>query len=225
MAFYQGKTGYVGLGGIYSGPAVVNGALSAAATTLNLYGNGSNVVGTIVAGDTFTIAGEAGAPTHTVTGGPFYTFVTNAIVGLTFSTGIAAGGTVNNAAVTFTSTSVAQIKSWNLSTVLEELDATVMGVNWKNYVGGVASWTGSVNALLDLGDLRQLALFNKIIQGSPDGTTAALVLGLNSAPAGFIKQWYGAALLKNIQVQNQLGQIAPVTFQFTGNGVVAGQWV
>jgi hypothetical protein len=66
---------------------------------------GSPLVGTIYAGDTFTIAGEAGSPVHTVTGGPYSPDPADQYyrVGpVSFTGAIAAGGVPRGAAVTLT---------------------------------------------------------------------------------------------------------------------------
>lgn len=102
----KGITQVAQLGGSLAGAPFVNGAAIAGATHISIDNNGaSTLVGTIQPGDTFVIAGEAGSPVHTVTGGPWMT-VGNAIAAMTFTGAIAAGGVADNAAVTFTFTSV-----------------------------------------------------------------------------------------------------------------------
>jgi hypothetical protein len=90
VAFHQGPTG----------APVLAAALAAGALSMNLERLTGTLTGTILAGATFTVAGEAGTPAHTVSGGP-YTLASNAVSGVTFTPAIAAGGAVEHAAVTF----------------------------------------------------------------------------------------------------------------------------
>src|SRR4051812_10958269 len=118
MATLRGMDGFLSLGGILvasAGP-LVNGALIAAAQTLNL--DGTALTGVVAPGDTFTLAGEAGTPVHTVTGG-FYIAAANAITGLTFTPGIAGGGVADNAAITFTSNAVGEARLWGLNAAIQ----------------------------------------------------------------------------------------------------------
>lgn len=224
MAFYRGMSGYISLGGQLQGSPLVNGALTAGAATMNI--DATTLIGSVAVGDTFTLAGESGSPTHTVTNGPFYLASSNAITGITFTPAIASGGVVDNAAVTFTSNAVSQVTNWSLNTELEELETTVMGDAWKTVVGGQASWRGSIGFRLDLGDTRQAALAAKILATTPTATVAALTLGvLRSSTGPAIKQLYGAAILRNIQITAQMGQIVNASAEFTGNGYVLNQWV
>lgn len=224
MAYFRGQDGYLSLGGQLQGSAFVNGSFLATQSSINVDGNGGTLLGTVAVGDKFTIAGETGSPVHTVTGGPFFVAAGNAIGGLTFTPGLATGGVADNAAITFTSNAVAQITAWSMTVTLDELDTTCMGDAWKSVVGGQPQWTGQATARIDLADPRQAALVAEIVAGTPDGTIAALTLGMVRG-TGAIKQFYGGCVLKNIQVQQQLGQIVPITFDFTGSGSVLSQWV
>jgi hypothetical protein len=65
------------------------------------------LTGTVLVGATFTVAGEAGTPRHTVTGNNL-TATGNVITGLAFTPAAAAGGMANHAAVTFGAASTAR---------------------------------------------------------------------------------------------------------------------
>ena len=109
MPNQRGQDGGLILGGLLVGSPLVNGALIENDTTMDI--DAVSLTGVVIVGDTFTLAGEAGSPTHTVTGGPFYVAAGNAIASITFSTAVAAGGVANDAAVSFTSNSVAEIRA------------------------------------------------------------------------------------------------------------------
>ena len=68
MANQRGQSGGLILGGLLVGSPLVNGALSQSATTMDI--DATSLTGVVIIGDTFTLAGESGSPTHTVTGGP-----------------------------------------------------------------------------------------------------------------------------------------------------------
>jgi hypothetical protein len=216
MANFRGMDGYLSLGGILvasAGP-LVNGALIATATTLNLDGTG--LTGIVAKGDKFTLAGEAGSPVHTVTGGPFYVAAANAITGLTFTPAIAGGGVLDNAAITFTSNSVAEMKVETISATQEVLEDTVQGDQWATCVGGLVKWTGSGEAWLDYGDPKQKILIDLA------GTLAqvdAVLFGISQK-----KQWYASALMSGFSVTSDKGAIVGVSFNFAGNGPLLPNW-
>jgi hypothetical protein len=217
MANFRGMDGYLSLGGILVatvGP-LVNGALIAGATTLSLDGTG--LTGIVAKGDKFTIAGEAGSPVHTVTGGPFYVAAANAIVGLTFSTPIAGGGAADNAVITFVSNSVAEMKVETINSTIEVLDDTVQGDVWGTCVGGCAKWTGSGEAWLDYGDPKQKLLID--LAGAATAQIDAVLFGIASK-----KQWYASALLSGFSVTSDKGALVGVTFNFSGNGAILPNW-
>lgn len=85
---------------------LLNGALAAAATAMSIDGT---VPGIVEAGETFTIAGESGGPTHTVTGGPYLESPAGQVNAITFTPAIAVGGVADNAAVTFAASGKAKI--------------------------------------------------------------------------------------------------------------------
>lgn len=216
MANFRGMDGFLSLGGIIvasAGP-LVNGALIATATTLNL--DGTALTGIVAKGDKFTLAGEAGSPVHTVTGGPFYVAAANAITGLTFTPAIAGGGVADNAAITFVSNSVAEVKVENVDASIEVLDDTVQGDQWATCVGGLAKWNGTGEAWLDYGDLRQKALID--LAGTAAAVDAVL-FGISSK-----KQWYASAMLSGFSISDSKDAIVTVSFNFSGNGALLPNW-
>lgn len=227
MAYFRGDHGYVALGGQTNGSVFVQGATSAGATSIDLYGNGSTFMGAVAVGDTFTIAGESGLPVHTVTGGPFYlSDGAGHIADVQFTPGIATGGVLNNAIVTITSNAVAQVTQWSLQTTAEMIETTVMGAGgFKTYTGGLVSWTGASTCRLDYSDPRQAALIDKIMTNTPNVTVAALTFGVANDASPQLRQFFGAALLKDLSISGQLGQVFSVSFNFQGTGTVSAQWI
>jgi hypothetical protein len=170
----RGQDGLLSLGGYLDGSPLLNGALTEGLTQMDI--DATSLKGVVIVGDTFTIAGESGSPTHTVTNGPFYVTVANEVNNIDFTPGIAAGGVANNAAVTFTSHSIAEITAWSLDEVtIEQADDTVKGDTHRTFKGGLASWRGSATALLDYGDADQATLIDAGAT-SGVGTLAGIVL-------------------------------------------------
>jgi len=219
MANFRGLEGFLALGGVLTGagaPPKLNGALTIGNTTMNIDGNGSALNGVVVVGDTFTIAGEAGTPTHTVTGTVFRIAVANAIAGITFTPGIAAGGAADNAVVT----SVAEAKAHNINASVEVLDTTSFGLRWRTVKGGMASWTGQASCWLDKGDPEQSGLIDLIVATTPGLTVNGVLFGTNVG-----KQWYAGCVLSGFSVTVDKGAIIEATFNFEGSGPVLPNWI
>jgi len=218
MSNFEGQSGGLILGGLLVGSPLVDGALNAGETTMDI--DATSLTGVVIIGDTFTLAGESGSPTHTVTGGPFYVAAGDAIASITFSTVIAAGGVANDAAVTFASNSVAEIRSWALTTALEMIDDTVKGDTHRTFLGGLATWEGTATAWLDYDDAEQAELIDAIATDPPDGAIAGLMFQVASG-----KTWYGAAEIQNFRIDSPEGSaVTPVTFDFQGTGQVLPDW-
>jgi hypothetical protein len=227
MTNYRGLDGFLSFGGYLAGPPKIKGAVSQGATTLNLDGNGSPLSGMVNVGDQFTVAGETGSPTHTVTGGPWYITAANEINGLTFSPGAATGGMADNAAITFVTNRIAQSRLWGIQSSIEALDATVQGDKWRAVVGGLASWTGNGEVLLDYADLIQKELVDKILTGTPSPSITGMLFGTyaDDAAGGVTKLWYAAAVLSAFNiVGGGVGELFTAQFTFAGNGPLLPNW-
>lgn len=218
MSSDRGQSGALILGGRLFGSPLVNGALSESDTVMDI--DGTSLAGLVVVGDIFTLAGESGSPNHTVTGGPFYLAADNAIASITFSTGIAAGGVADNAAVTFADNVVAEIRSWTIDNAgLDMIEDTVKGDTAKTFRGGLMGWEGSATAWLDYGDTQQAELIDAIATGSPDGTIAGLMFQV--ATEQFI---YGGAELRSFVASSPENGLVPIGFTFKGSDQIAFGW-
>ena len=214
----RGQGGALILGGRLFGSPLVNGALLENDTQMDI--DAATLIGIVAVGDTFTLAGEAGSPTHTVTGGPFYVTSSSAIASITFSTAIAAGGVADNAAVTFADNRLGEVKGWTIDNAgLDMIDDTVKGDTHRTFRGGLGSFTGSAAAWLDYLDAKHAALIDEIASGSPDGTIASLILEV--APARF---FYGGVVLRHFTSASPENGVVPVGFTFQGTGQVLLSW-
>lgn len=92
----------------------------------------------------------------------------------------------------------------------------------RRFLGGLAGWTGSAEALFDYDDTRQKALVDEIAVASPDGTRAALLFGLQD---GATRDFYGGAVLTNFAVVAPGEDLVAVTFDFQSDGALAVTYV
>ncbi len=215
MGSDRGQGGALILGGRLFGSPLVNGALSEFDAVMDI--DGTSLAGVVVVGDTFTLAGEAGSPTHTVTGGPFYVGM-RSLENIAFTPAIAAGGVADNAAVTFADNEVAEIRSWTVDNAgLDMIEDTVKGDVAKTFRGGLMGWQGSASAWLDYDDTQQAELIDAIATGSPDGTLAGLLFQVAETRFLFI---YGGAELANFVADSPENGLTPIGFTFKGSGEV-----
>jgi len=214
----RGQGGALILGGRLLGSPLVDGALLENDTSLDLDGVG--IAGVVAAGDTFTLAGEAGSPTHTVTGGPFYTVSACAISSISFTPAIAAGGVADDAAISFDDNEIAELRSWTIDdNGLDLIQDTVKGDTHRTYKGGQARFSGSASAWLDYDDPAQAALIDEIASDPPDGTLACLLFQLGTG-----RYLYGGAIVRNVVPGSPDTGLVPVGFTFIGTGQMLTAW-
>lgn len=120
---------------------------------------------------------------------------------------------------TVSATPVGQVVGWTLQTQQELLDADVMGISWKQYVGGLGSWTGTVTVRFDYSDTEQAALVNTLITATPAGGSTAVKFNVSST-----KYFSGSVIIRDVQFQNQLNQLVGATINFTGTGNPSISW-
>jgi hypothetical protein len=225
MATYRGVDCFLAVGGGHldgnANPRVSAGQ-SAGASSLTINAS-STLTGVVMAGDTFTIAAESGAPVHTVTGGP-YVAVANSIGPITFTTVIAAGGVATNAAVTFSSASIVEAKAHRLRTAVDVLDTTKFGTaGYKSFIGGLVQWDGSGEANFDYGDPNQKAMVDKLSGASPAASTLAVMFGIISGAAA-TKQFYGVVAITQFEVTAAVAGLVTAAYTFRGSGQLNVQW-
>lgn len=121
--------------------------------------------------------------------------------------------------VTFGGSSIGELKSWSLNADVEMLDDTAMGDDWRTVKGGLGSWSGTATAHLDYDDTAQAAAIVDILASSPSGDSVALVF---LAASG--KTFGGNALVSNVSMTADLGNVIEVSFTFTGNGALTPTW-
>lgn len=216
MPTFRGLDGLVALGGHLTGPVVVNGAVPPGGSTVNFdNGGGAALMGVSAPGDRFTI----GATTYTVTNGP-HTATGNTLTGVTF-TPAATAGLLDNAVVTYALNSLAELRQWTLQPTMQALDTTVCRQTARTYRPGLQGWTGQGQALFDNGDPVQAAIIASLMAGTLASTTATILFGLLE---GQPRDFYGAALLSNLQTESPLDDLVTVRFEWQGSDLIHISW-
>ena len=216
MSNYRGQNGLLILGGELVGAPLLRAAYATSVTTVAVTGGVSTLTGILTVGDIFTVAGNTTEYTLT---GSFYVASTNAVAALVFTPAIVTAF-ASNAAVTFESHSVAELKDWSFDSSIDLIDDTVKGDKHRTFKGGVAGHKGTATAWLDGGDEEQAALLAEIAAATPDGTVAALYFNISPG-----KGFYGAAVLSDFTAGSPEGSaLVPVTFSFQITGPLAKEW-
>lgn len=218
MSVYQGFGGLFSLGGVLDNSPIVNGALASGVATLAI--DGTSLQGVIWSGDTFTLTGETGTPTHTVTGSTAYVVAGGSVTSVGFTPAVITGGVADDTAINFAANSVGNVRGWEVVVELESHDATTFGDKWKRFVGGRGGFTGSADLLLDYGDSKQAALLDKIYAATPVVASVGFVFQTASG-----KRFYGAALVQNFTLGAPVDGLITVSAQLVGDGAFITNWV
>ena len=65
-----------------------------------------------------------------------------------------------------TPTEIGEVRSYNIETALGTIDASTIATNWKKYLVGQASWSGSLELFYDPTDSAQSALVSNAMAGT-----------------------------------------------------------
>lgn len=216
MSTYRGMDGYISLGGMLSGTNIrVRDEVAIGANTLNVIG--TPLTGAILPGDRFTIPG---AGTFQVTNNTALVAVGNEVTGIHF-TPVAPSLIAAGTAFVLASASVAQVRQWGATSALQILDTTVMQQTWATCRPGVASWTGTAQALFDYADPEQKALVDAALGPEPVGNVPLVFFGVG--PGG-IKGLYGAPIVQGVTVEAPLADLVTLGLSFTGTDAMLTTW-
>lgn len=215
MSMYRGSQGNAVLGGILVGTPLVQGAVANGASAATF--DAATLTGVVRPGDTFTVAGDAQEYTI-VTGGVVSQGTPNE-VDVTFTPTVqAAGGWADNALVSFTNNSIAQVKEWGATPSRPVLDPTVMGDTAQRRDLDIPMWNGRVVVLFDYGDPEQKAYVDEILSNSaPSGLALTLVTYSE-------RNLWGDIVPTSAQITGRLGAYYMATLVFEGEGALAFDW-
>ena len=215
MAKYRGSKGNAVLGGILVGSPLINGAVAQGLSAASI--DGSPLTGVVRPGDKFTVAGDAQEYTI-VTGGMVSSGTPNEIP-ITFTPTVQpGGGWANNAAVTFVSNSIAQVKEWQAVSSRPVLDPTCLGDVAQRVDLDLPKWNGRVVVLLDYADTKQKAYLDEIVA---NGAAPGLALTLVVAPE---KNLWGDIQTVSASVRGRIGAYFEAVLTFEGEGAIAFDW-
>ena len=201
------------MGGVQTGTVAVATAVASGVTTFNV--NGYSTIVCLV-GDTFTVAGETGSPTHTVTADVFVHTSTATATAISFSPAVATGGVSASSVVTFTSNSIAQVGRWSLSPSTDTGDFTSLGDKWARKQGTISRFAGTVELWLDLGDTKQSSLFQRLVAATPTLASTGFVFKVTDN-----KYVIGYGVVSNAGVMDERGAIVRLSVQLTGDNALS----
>ena len=233
MTNYLGLEGFLSVGGVQVGSNVaLKAAVASGVALFGVTGTSTTLQGCVMVGDTFTIAGESGTPTHTVvsvtdsTSVSVVAFTNNAIATvLGMTPAAAAGGVAADAVITFGSTNlVGEVLLHSVDVEQMLVSDDVMGDNWETpRLIGPAKWSGTGECYLDYDDGPQAELIDKLATADPATSVDGILFGVATA-ASTTKFFYGSAHLSGFSVSQSKDSIVTVSFAFVGNGSVQVQW-
>lgn len=215
MTRFRGVKGRAALGGAFTGSPLIQGAVAQGVGAATIDGAALN--GVIRPGDKFTVAGDAQEYTI-VTGGVIGSVTPNELA-ISFTPNVVpGGGWADNAAVSFTSNSVAQVKEWSLNPSRPFLDGVCMGDEAQ--VGDLdqPKATGRIKVLFDYGDTKQKAYVDELLSNN---AATALALTLVVAPG---KQFWGDTRVVSGAVTSRRGAYVEADLVFESEGAWGANW-
>lgn len=212
MAQHRGSKGRFAVGGIVVGSPLVQGAVAQDAESATF--DGSPLNGVVQPGDTFTVAGDAQEYT-VVTGGA----VAGDEVAVTFTPGVVeAAGWADNAAVTFASNSMGQVRNWEARLQRPFIEGTVLESEAEVGSLDTPACSGRARVILDYDDPKQKSVVDQVVSNA-DPT--ALSFALQVASGKFI---YVDALVPDVRIQAERGAFVEADVDWRGQGNAAVSW-
>lgn len=109
--------------------------------------------------------------------------------------------------------SASRLKNWQLDIARDQLDNSELGTEWKEFLNGIAEWSGSFDGNFDAGDTNgQLVFMNALLNGTVR-TDLTLYTDLANT-----KGFFGAANISSLGVGVAYDQIETGSFSFQGTG-------
>lgn len=212
MAKYRGSKGFIAIGGIVTGSPLVQGAVAQTETSATF--DATSLTGVVLAGDTFTVDGDA--QTYTVTADAL---VTANAVAVTFTPAVQeAAGWADNAPVTFTANSLAQVTAFDITPSRPVIDSTAMGDTGMGALLDQPTFSGTVTVQLDYADTEQANLVDEVTSNT-DVADLGAVFGLATD-----KQLYGHIATAQGAITSQRGSLVTVALTVQGKGALSRDW-
>ena len=108
-------------------------------------------------------------------------------------------------------------KSWSLNITQETQDVSTLGtgMGWKQSIGTLKSWAGSIVAIFDSSGTVEGTLMNNLVGAGTIELTMQLGDGSGDADV-----YSGLANITGMDITNDVNGIMAVSFNFEGNGVL-----
>lgn len=122
--------------------------------------------------------------------------------------------------LTIATVSLGQLKSWDITSSIADLDTTSIGDSWKSSVSELASWSGSLDLAVDEALTAQATIWTWFTGATPGGAAVAAEFRISSTT----KKLTGNIILKSFAPSVKLGAIDSVKVAFTGTGQLTLAW-
>lgn len=109
---------------------------------------------------------------------------------------------------------------WSISVVVDSNDASRQGQNWKEILAGQASWSGTMDMHLVLGNAYQKVFIDNILAG-----TGVIITDIEFCTnAALTNNFYGSVLLTGFNTAPSVaGGVVSCSVNFSGSGALAVQ--
>lgn len=114
-----------------------------------------------------------------------------------------------------TTSLVAAITDWTLTTGLDVVDGSAQGDTWKTNVAGLASWTVAGNGHLNLADTQQKAIHDVLVTPTPTGALATLREYVSTS------YYSGSVLITGVTISASVTDTCKFSFTAVGTGVLS----
>ncbi len=119
-----------------------------------------------------------------------------------------------------TPTEIGEVRSYNIETALGTIDASTIATNWKKYLVGQASWSGSLELFYDPTDSAQSVLVSNAMAGTLC-TLTIQPLGAGSGKPQLAGSCYVTGMTISGATEDAVG--LSITFQGTDPLALASQ--
>lgn len=131
--------------------------------------------------------------------------------------------TGNNGQITIGGTTVLNVRNFSVDVTSDTIETTTMGNDTRQYLKGLASWSGSADIYVDTANLTggASAIAQLIATGGTVGDSgAAVVLALDSSGATLLKKMSGNAIITGFTVNSSMDGMVEGSISFQGTGAV-----
>jgi predicted secreted protein len=112
---------------------------------------------------------------------------------------------------------VAEMSEWTITANLDLDEDTQFEDNWKTYLAGLASWSGSMSGNFDPTDIYQKELLDALVTASPGTAITDARFELEDSGDYFS----GSLIITSMEVNPSIAGTVKVTIGFQGTGALS----